>query len=88
MSSRRSGLLPPPYQVGVRAVAWDERELDEVLKARFAGKSQEEIRQLVRSMVAARKNAASAPRNLRLPDVMRKLGLGRTSVYALSAEGG
>jgi prophage regulatory protein len=48
------GLLPPPVRVSARAVGWIDHELDAVAAARAANRSDEEIRDLVRTLVAAR----------------------------------
>lgn len=49
------GLFPPGVKLSTRAVAWPEHEVNQVLSARIAGKSDDEIRQLVRDLVAKRK---------------------------------
>lgn len=49
-----SGILPPPIKIGARASAWIEREIDAVIAARIAGKSQGEIRTLVKDLIAKR----------------------------------
>jgi prophage regulatory protein len=60
----KDNLFPPPVllseQSGKRApmVGWPERELSAINEARIAGKSNEEIRALVQSLVAARTAAA------------------------------
>lgn len=41
------GLFPKPIQIGSRAVAWLSHETDAILSARIAGKSDDEIRELV-----------------------------------------
>lgn len=48
-------LLPPPVKCGVRASAWPSDEIDAVIHARIAGKSDDEVREVVRDLVAARK---------------------------------
>jgi prophage regulatory protein len=48
------GLMTPPVLVGARRVAWPEYEIDEILKARIAGKSDFEIKALVTKLVAQR----------------------------------
>jgi prophage regulatory protein len=48
------GLMTPPVLVGARRVAWPEHEIDEILKARIAGKSEIEIKALVTKLVAQR----------------------------------
>ena len=55
----KAGLWPPPIKLGARAVAWVEREIDEVLAARIAGASDVEIRALVRALVAVRARSAA-----------------------------
>ncbi len=52
------GLITKPVSIGSRAVAWPEHEIDSIIKARIAGKSDEEIRDLVRKLEAARREAA------------------------------
>ena len=54
----QKGLFPPPVKIGLRAVAWPEPEAEAVQKAVVAGKSPDEIKQLVRQLVAARQAAA------------------------------
>lgn len=48
------GLLPPPIKIGKRSSAWLVSEIVAINKARILGKSNEEIKALVRSLVAAR----------------------------------
>ena len=49
------GLCTPPVQIGERAVGWPEHEIYAINAARIAGKSNDEIRELVKKLVAARK---------------------------------
>lgn len=51
-------LFPPPISIGDRAVAWPSHELDLILSAMVAGKSDDEMRTLVADLVAKRKLAA------------------------------
>lgn len=51
------GVWPPPISLGGRAVGWLRREIDAVVAARIAGKSDDDIRALVTRLVAARKQA-------------------------------
>ncbi len=51
-------LCVPPIKLGARAVGWPQNEIEAVKAARIAGKTDEEIRQLVATLVAARKDAA------------------------------
>lgn len=49
-----AGLFPTPVPIGARAVAWPESEVDAVIAARIAGKSDAEIRALVERLEVAR----------------------------------
>lgn len=49
--------LTPPVKLSERAVGWPEGEISAINAARIAGKSDEEIRQLVAKLEAARKAA-------------------------------
>ncbi len=49
------GLWPKPVSLGARAVGWPSNEVAAVIVARIAGKSNEEVRQLVADLEAARK---------------------------------
>lgn len=51
------GLMTPGIALGWRSVGWPAHELDAIAAARIAGKSEEEIRALVRDLVAARAKA-------------------------------
>jgi prophage regulatory protein len=51
------GLLPPPIDLGGRAVGWIESECLTVLEAMIAGKPQEKIKQLVSELVKQRNKA-------------------------------
>ncbi|WP_025916399.1 AlpA family transcriptional regulator [Herminiimonas sp. CN] len=48
------GLFTKPVKIGARAAAWPAHEVDAVLRARLSGKSNEQLRALVRSLHAAR----------------------------------
>ena len=50
------GLWTHPVKIGPRAVGWPDHEVTAVNFARIAGKSDEEIRALVKRLEAARKN--------------------------------
>ena len=52
------GLWPRPVRLGARAVGWPSSEVTAMIGARIAGKTDEEIRQLVRALETARKSAA------------------------------
>jgi prophage regulatory protein len=49
-----SGLFPRPIKLGARAIGWPLHEIDAVIKATVEGASSEELRDLVRTLVAAR----------------------------------
>jgi len=51
------GLFPKPVSLGGRAVGWPANEVETLNAARIAGKSDEEIRELVVALEAARKMA-------------------------------
>lgn len=52
------GLFVPPVLAGKRCSAWPSDEVDAIIAARIAGKTEDEIRALVRKLVAARRMAA------------------------------
>lgn len=54
---QQRGLCPPGIPLGVRSVGWPQHELDALVAARIRGASEDEIRALVRDLVAARANA-------------------------------
>lgn len=60
----KGGLFPRPVKITSTTNGWPADEVEAVVRAKVAGKSDEEIRELVRSLVAARSNGArpSAPR--------------------------
>jgi prophage regulatory protein len=51
-----NGLFPKPINLGARAVAWLNSENEAVLAAMIAGQSPDEIKQLVKNLVEARKH--------------------------------
>lgn len=53
----QQGLFTHPVAIGLRAVGWPSGELAAINAARIAGKSDEEIRDLVLKLEAARKSA-------------------------------
>lgn len=55
----KKGLLPPPISIGGTNSGWPDNEIDAVNAARIAGKSDDEIRELVKSLVAARKSVTA-----------------------------
>ena len=52
-----AGLFVKPVQIGPRAVATPDYEVDQLIVATVAGKSDEEKRQLVRKLESARVHA-------------------------------
>ena len=50
-----AGLFPPPIPIGDRAVATPDFEVDTMIAAQVAGKSPEELRVIVKELVASRK---------------------------------
>ncbi|ATQ75066.1 transcriptional regulator [Massilia violaceinigra] len=50
-------ILPPTIKFGPRAVGHPSHEIDAIISARIAGKSESEIKALVVSLTAARQNA-------------------------------
>lgn len=54
----QQGLFTRPVAIGLRAVGWPSGEVAALNAARIAGKSDEEIRDLVVKLEAARKAAA------------------------------
>ena len=53
----KRGLFPRPVKLG-RASAWPSREVDAIVNARIAGKSEDEIRELVINLERQRSTAA------------------------------
>lgn len=54
----QQGLFTRPVAIGLRAVGWPADELEVLNAARIAGKSNQEIRDLVLKLEAARKAVA------------------------------
>ena len=52
------GLYTPPVSIGDRAVAWPSNEVESLIKARIAGKTHDEIRLLVKELIAKRTEGA------------------------------
>jgi prophage regulatory protein len=53
-------LFTDPVLIGDRAVAWPASEVEAVNAARIAGKTDDDIRELVRRLMVARKTAFDA----------------------------
>lgn len=56
----QAGLFTPPINASARSVAWPEHEVDVLVAARIAGKSDDEIRRLVRRLVSQRSSVLDA----------------------------
>ena len=54
-----NGLFTPPVKISERLSAWPSNEVQAINVARIAGKSDEEIKSLVASLVKQRQQAAS-----------------------------
>ena len=50
----KAGLLPPPVKLGRRSSGWIAREVAAVQQARIAGKTEDEIRELVSQLLTQR----------------------------------
>lgn len=53
----QQGLFPQPIKIGERCAAWPAHEIDAIIAARIAGKSEADIKALVASLEAQRKAA-------------------------------
>lgn len=53
-----AGLWTRPVRIGSRAVGWPDHEVEAIITARIAGKSDTEIRELVRQLESERVRAA------------------------------
>lgn len=51
----RRGLLTKPVKLGTRASGWPDYEIQAIVAARIAGRSEAEIRELVRQLETARR---------------------------------
>jgi len=58
-SNISKGLVTPPIRLGAQSVAWPQHEIEAIISARIAGKSPEEVKQLVIELVANRQNIAN-----------------------------
>lgn len=52
----QDGLFTCPVRIGARARGWPDHDVDIINAARIAGKTDDEIRVLVKTLEAARKN--------------------------------
>ncbi len=55
----RSGLFTKPVAIGERAVGWPSHEVQAIVAARIAGRSEDDIRALVNRLHAKRAELAS-----------------------------
>lgn len=51
-----SGMFVPPVKLGPQSSAWPSHEVDAMIAARIAGRSADEIRELVRRLIEERKS--------------------------------
>ena len=56
----RDGLFPTGVAIGQRAKGWPDCEVDAIITARIAGKSDAQIRELVQTLHAKRTELATA----------------------------
>jgi prophage regulatory protein len=56
----KSGLFPPPISIGARAVGFIWHEIQTVIAARSIGKSDDEIRLIVKALIKQRETSANA----------------------------
>jgi prophage regulatory protein len=56
----KDGIWPPPVAIGPRSRGWVEHEIEAVLAARVAGKTENEIRALVAGLIEARSRSNAA----------------------------
>ena len=54
---QKKGLITPAVSLGPKARGWPSSEIDAILNARIAGKSEDEIKNLVITLTAARQQA-------------------------------
>jgi prophage regulatory protein len=54
------GIFPPPIKISARSVRWPDNEVDALVEARIAGKSESELQSLVKRLVAARSAGGAA----------------------------
>ncbi len=60
----KQGTFTPPVSLGARASGWPDYEVDAINAARIAGKSDDDIRTLVKELVYARKKAGQDLHNV------------------------
>ena len=55
----KQGLFPPPVKIGMNVAAWPEQEIRHVMEARIAGKTEDEIRNIVARIIRERTGLAA-----------------------------
>lgn len=53
-ADRADGLLPEPVKLGARSVGFPSHEIDQVMEARAAGASRDQLKALVKGLMAQR----------------------------------
>lgn len=56
----QSGLITAPVSIGARSIGWPESEIAALNAARIAGKSDDEIKSLVKKLIAQRTQSGVA----------------------------
>lgn len=51
----KDGIFTPPVSMGCRCSAWPDYEVQAIIAARIAGKTTDEVRQLVKQLIEIRK---------------------------------
>ena len=82
----KQGLFTDPVQIGLRAIGWPADEVAALNVARISGKTDDEIRQLVKSLHTKRKELLEALGVAIRPDCRpRAIGWPATEIEALNA---
>lgn len=56
----KAGLITPPIKLTPRSSAWPESEIVAINHALIAGKSEDQLRELVRQLIEARSHSSAA----------------------------
>ena len=54
LNDEKAGLFCPPVSIGGRSVAYVKHEVDEIIKARIQGKSNQQIKSIVTQLLGQR----------------------------------
>ena len=54
LNDEKAGLFCPPVSIGGRSVAYVKHEVDEIIKARIQGKSNQQIKSIVTQLLSQR----------------------------------